>query len=383
VISPQYRLRLVRIGRMRHLSTILPLIAASAMPLFLSSCGRGGSDAKNAGDSSSEKTADAPAYDPYAEAIKGHSLVGDLEFPVVFRHPEFEQSAKDSRRTIVFYTDDGAHGWLQHENTAAAILLGQRLAEAVTGSEVVVLRDSFPDADLLDRAAAVVFYCSGTEHHPFNDSPNREAWQAALGRGIGAVAIHWMLEAGNPEAEALVAKSFGGIFELDFSVNPMWMGKFPEITEHEITRGMSPFEVYDEYYFNIRFPEGLPGTRTNVLEAIPPKRVFLPEDGPRSNNPHVRATQGRPHVIAWTYLRPGDARSFAFTGGHFHWVLKQDDYRRLLLNGIAWAAGIDVPDAGIPDTTPNDQELMAHQDSPSDKAWRPMPGQPPFDPAPN
>ncbi len=360
----------------------LPCLSLLVASLLAASCG-GDSGTTPGNGQEADPPTEAQATQPAAHALEGYTRADSVEYPVVFRHADFDATPEEDRRVIVFHTEDGLHGWLQHENTAASILLGERLAELVPGVEAVVLRGDFPDAELLERAATVVFFGNGTEHHAFNEEVVRERWRAVKESGVGAVGIHWALEAEDPEGEQLVAETFGGFFELHYSVNPMWLGEFEEIPEHQITRGIEPFKIYDEFYFNIRFPEELPGTRTDILTAVPPRRVILlPEDGPRSNNEHVRASEGVPQVIAWTYERPSGGRSYSFCGTHFHWCFKDDTYRRLMLQGIAWTAEIEIPEEGFEDRRPTDQEMMRHQDNDAQEDWRPMPGQPPLDDPP-
>lgn len=299
-----------------------------------------------------------------------------------FAHPTFEQTAESERRRIVFFTDDGAHGWMQHEHTAGAILFAKRLCALLPATEAVVLRDQFPDAAMLARASSVVLFCSGSETHPLNDAAKRASMETAMAAGTGLVALHWALEAGTAEANTFLKSHLGGYFELDYSVNPMWKADIKSFTEHPVTRGLSPYTIYDEFYFNMRFPD-VPGTRTVLAEAIPPKKVILlPEDGPRSNNPVVRASLGKSQALAWAFDRPAGGRSFGFTGGHFHWDWKDDQQRRLLLNAIAWTAKADIPATGLIDETPSDAELMENQDSSPTPGWKPMPGQPPLDTTP-
>jgi hypothetical protein len=67
----------------------------------------------------------------------------------------------------------------------------------------------------------------------------------------------------------------------------------------------------------------------------------------------------------WLYKAPeksGGARGFGFTGGHYHKNWKNDDQRRLVLNAIAWIAGMEVPAGGVPTETPTDQEMTANLD---------------------
>ena len=314
----------------------------------------------------------APVPAPVPVATPGH--------PAVMAHPAIDSVPAADRKRILFLTDNGEHGWMQHENTAGAMLIGKRLAAALPGCEVMVLRDDFPDEATLAAAASVVLFASGQERNLLDNPVRRDALASAMRGGCGLAVLHWCLEAGTPEGAGFLRDYLGGWFEVDYSVNPMWLAKFDPIVPHETTRGVRPYTIYDEFYFNLRLPE-VPGRRTAVLEAVPPKRVVvMPDDGPRSNNPTVRASLGKPHVLAWTYERPGGGRSLGFTGGHFHWDWKHDDQRRFVLNGIAWTAGFAIPEGGVSDQRPEDQELLEHQDSPPEPAWKPMPGQPGRDP---
>ena len=75
------------------------------------------------------------------------------------------------------------------------------------------------------------------------------------------------------------------------------------------------------------------------------------KDGPHSNNPHVRKAMeaGEIQHIGWAYERPdGKGRGFGTTGGHYHFTWNSDDWRTLILNAIAWTAGVEIPADGVP-----------------------------------
>ena len=67
------------------------------------------------------------------------------------------------------------------------------------------------------------------------------------------------------------------------------------------------------------------------------------------------------------YERPDGGRGFGFTGGHSHWNWANDSFRTVVLNGIVWTAGLDVPAGGVPSKTPTLEELEANQDKPQPK----------------
>ena len=66
--------------------------------------------------------------------------------------------------------------------------------------------------------------------------------------------------------------------------------------------------------------------------------------------------------MAWAFERPNGGRSFGYTGGHYHKNWQNDDIRKLVLNAIAWSAGVNVPDAGVASTTPTADEMAANLD---------------------
>ena len=57
-----------------------------------------------------------------------------------------------------------------------------------------------------------------------------------------------------------------------------------------------------------------------------------------------KAENGGPDPVSWAYDRPDGGRSFVWGGSDFHDNMHGvADYRRFLLNGIAWTAGLAVP----------------------------------------
>ena len=64
----------------------------------------------------------------------------------------------------------------------------------------------------------------------------------------------------------------------------------------------------------------------------------------------------------WASERPGGGRGFGFTGGHVHWNWAHPDYRKLVLNAIAWIAGAEVPENGINSGPYSMADLLANQD---------------------
>jgi len=103
---------------------------------------------------------------------------------------------------------------------------------------------------------------------------------------------------------------------------------------------------------------------TPILTAVPPDSTRERPDGEHSGNAAVRARKGMPEHLAWVRQRPNGGRGFGFTGGHWHWNWGNDNFRKVVLNGIAWTAKIEIPPDGIPSATPSLQDLRFYQDKP-------------------
>jgi hypothetical protein len=106
---------------------------------------------------------------------------------------------------------------------------------------------------------------------------------------------------------------------------------------------------------------------TPILTAVPPDSTRRSGNDAHGANPAVFARKGMPEHVAWACERPDGGRGFGFTGGHSHWSWGCDSFRTVVLNGIVWTAGIEVPKAGVPSKTPTYAELEANQDKPQPK----------------
>jgi type 1 glutamine amidotransferase len=264
------------------------------------------------------------------------------------------------RRTIVFVAGKRSHGFNRHEHNAGCELLARLLNEHVPQINAVVHRDGWPaDPAAFDEADAVAIYSDGGLGHVV--MKHLAAVDALAKKGVGIACIHYAVEVPKGNPGKLMLEWTGGYFETHWSVNPTWVAEFRKIPEHPITRGVKPFVMKDEWYYHMRFREGMEGV-TPVLSAVPPESTRRRPDGPHSGNAYVRARTGMSEHLAWAYDRPGGGRGFGFTGGHWHWNWAHDQFRKAVLNGLVWVAGADVPPGGVQSRRPTVAELEAGQD---------------------
>jgi type 1 glutamine amidotransferase len=269
---------------------------------------------------------------------------------------------------IVFLAGQKSHGYGAHEHRAGSMLLAKLLNESdlnVNASVVTEGRLPEPGSSASDPDAIVMF-CDGQGKHI--GKAHRAVIQKWVDAGVGVSCLHYGVEV-EPD---VLGKEFldwiGGYFEVEWSVNPHWTPEFDEFPDHPITNGVKPFSIRDEWYYHMRFQPEMKGV-TPILSALPPIKSLTKRknNNPgRVSNPTVLAKvkAGEKQVVAWAYERPNGGRGFGFTGGHFHLNWQHDDFRKTVLNAIAWTAHLKIPATGIVSRTPTDAEMELNQDYP-------------------
>ena len=110
---------------------------------------------------------------------------------------------------------------------------------------------------------------------------------------------------------------------------------------------MEDFKVKDEWYFNMRFREGKEGV-TSVLDAVPDDNARSGKSSwPRGPKKHILEASGKSETLCWSVERNDGGRGVGFTGAHFHSNFADDGFRKLVLNAVAWTAGVDIPEKGL------------------------------------
>jgi type 1 glutamine amidotransferase len=197
-------------------------------------------------------------------------------------------------------------------------------------------------------------------------NPHIQEFDALMKKGAGLVCIHYGVETPKGATGDAFLKWMGGYFETDWSVNPHWDAEFTTFPEHPISQGVKPFKINDEWYFHMRFSDNMEGV-TPILSAHPPQDTMRRTDGPHSGNQAVRTAMANHEIqhVAWAFQREDSGRGFGFTGGHFHWNWGDENFRKVVLNAIVWAAHGEVPQNGVTTENPTRQILEQNQDEPT------------------
>ncbi|MCH2201067.1 MAG: DUF1080 domain-containing protein [Fuerstiella sp.] len=268
-------------------------------------------------------------------------------------------------KRVAMISGTPSHGFGSHEHRAGCMLLAEALNNSRLDIEASVYTDGWPkDETVLDYADAIVIYADGGAGHPFNE--HLERLRQIQNRGVGMACIHYGVEVPTGDSGDAIRDWIGGYFETHWSVNPHWTASFDRLPSHPIARGVRPFTIHDEWYYHMRFVNELTGV-TPILTDLPPADSLSRDDGPHSNNEYVRAAvleRQEPQHVAWAHERSDGGRGFGFTGGHFHWNWGNANFRKLVLNAIAWTAHAEIPTDGISSGELSIDELIANQDYP-------------------
>ena len=180
---------------------------------------------------------------------------------------------------IVLIAGRPSHGPGDHEFNAGCKLLAKCLAE-VPGIDPVFVAGGWPrDEAVFDGARTIVFFMDGGGGHPIIKKDHLETIQKLMDKGVGLVCLHYAVEVPKGKPGDKFLDWIGGYYEIGFSTNPHWTADITKLPEHPTTRGVKPFAVRDEWYFNIRFRPDMKGV-TPILAAKPDdndaRRAFPP-----------------------------------------------------------------------------------------------------------
>jgi len=284
---------------------------------------------------------------------------------ILLTFPAAGAAAEDKK--ILFLAGPRDHGFPgRHEYERDLKTLAQSLEQSanVHGINTQLIVGSLPrDLAAVQDAAAIVIDSSSDraadETHPLfppNPStngrgydPDTTAYLKSLDdlirqKQIGVVIIHYANWAENWRAREYHLEWTGGLWVQMGSRNPVddWRMSL-ESRRHPILRGVKPWTYRDEIFC----------------------RFFLPNDARRTNLLLATPTEDKmkigPQIASFAYQRDDGGRGFVYGGLDFRDNLSNDNYRKFLLNGIAWAAHIDIPKTGIASPTPDVADVSARK----------------------
>ena len=240
-----------------------------------------------------------------------------------------EENPKDAKTKIVLIAGSNYFKPGEHEYLAGCAVLAKLLAEN-PGVAPVFAVDWPTKPETFANAKAVVFLFDGGDKHAILKENRVEQIQKLVDSGVGLVQFHQAVDYPKDLGEK-VRSWTGGCWEKGMGARAHWISEFKDFPTHPITRGVEPFKINDGYITKIHFVDGMKGV-TPLLHTEDPKAKtkLKPEET----------------MIAWAFERPGGGRSFTFTGAHLHASFNEPGYRKFLVNGILWSAGVEIPKDG-------------------------------------
>ena len=278
--------------------------------------------------------------------------------------------AEDAKTKIVLIAGPVSHPSGQHEFNAGSILLARALNEqSGLPVHVDVVHNGWPeDESVFKGAKAVVIYSDGNDRHPTKD--HEATLDAMVDKGVGVMCIHYAVEVPAGERGDYFAKWIGGHYEGGFSCNPHWTAPLDPNSDHPIAKGVPQFPANDEWYYNIRFP----GQKSamDVLTSVPTRDrinryIHWTPDGEKM----LESKQS----LMWAVEREDGGRGVGFTGGHWHRNWAIDDFRRIVLNGMIWTAGMEIPDGGVKSDPITEAQLNENLDQKKKMEFIKLPSQ--------
>ncbi|MEI6232482.1 MAG: ThuA domain-containing protein [Planctomycetota bacterium] len=211
-----------------------------------------------------------------------------------------------------------------------------KLLQGTPGLHVSVVRGGWPkNPDLFNNAKAIVLFMEGGEGgtiHPLSAPGRLEIIEKAMKQGAGLVTLH---KAGAipDELGTKMLDLQGGYYDFKASSKGHWLVDFHTFVEHPITRGMKPFSLNDGYCIGIKFAPDMKGVTPLLFAPKGNGKIAL----------SAESTTASKDITAWAFERPDAGRTFVFTGLHSHRYLTELSIRKLTINGILWAAKLEVP----------------------------------------
>ncbi len=259
-------------------------------------------------------------------------------------------------KKIVFVAgpkDHGAPGRHEHEKDLRVLAYSLERSSNLKGVTTQVIVGQVPkDLTGLKDAAAIVLESSSDrapkESHalfPNNATTDGKTYDAAttayldgfgelMKKGVGLVVFHYATWPENETARKYFLDWLGGYWKQGTSTNPVdeWT-MTPKPGNHPILRGVKPWTYREEVFCRFILPEDRP--TVPLLIGTPAKRADV-----------------GPQVASWAYQRKEGGRAFVMGGLDWHSNMLVEDNRRFLLNGIVWAAGMEVPAGGVASSLP-------------------------------
>ncbi len=263
---------------------------------------------------------------------------------------ESAPAAKDAptRKKVVLIAGKKSHGPVGngiHDYGWSVQLLKVMLDHSNIKDQVrvEVHLDGWPeDPKTLEDADTLMIVSDGRDGDKYEEAQHLASEERVqfidkqMKRGCGFLTFHFSTFAPEKYRDQML-NWCGGYFQWETDGKRQWYSaitaKEAEVqlgtADHPVSRGLKPFTLREEFYYNLRFKAK--DESLKPIWVVPALKGRDPDGG----------------IVAWARARPDSGRGFGTTCGHFYDNWKQEQFRKLILNAIAWTAKLEVPEAGV------------------------------------
>lgn len=217
----------------------------------------------------------------------------------------------------------GTHEFMPGVNILANLL------QNFQGLELKITKADEPwekGPELLDAADGLLLFVSEGARWMSQKPDRLDALKRFGQRGGACVALHWGMGTVEAQNIAEFVKLFGGCHGGPDRKHQTLKTRiqFPD-NDHPVLRGLNGLDVYDEFYYRLKF--------------ITPLDTIIPLAQAKID--------GKLETISWAWERSNGGRSLGFSGLHFHKNWNLTVYRRLMIQAILWTLKLSIPVNGV------------------------------------
>ncbi len=249
-----------------------------------------------------------------------------------------EADSSDPKLTRILLLASGPSSKpMAHEYFAGCALLMDWLKQQ-PGVWPVMAREWPKNEKLVESAKCIIYYGDGGGKQPFIEPARWAKLSKVINNGAGFVLLHQAVDfPKGPDGEQIKGW-LGGVFQSGMGCRGHWDMDLKTIGNHPVLNGVKPFAAPgDGWLYNLSFAEKGQGFSPLIVGQVPDKS---------RTSADAKQHIGRDEVIAWAHQRAGGGRGFGFTGADLHKSWGYESQRKLVVNGILWSAGLEVPKDG-------------------------------------
>lgn len=235
---------------------------------------------------------------------------------------------------------NGLHDYGWHVRLIKVMLDNSNVGEQVA---VEYHLNGWPeDQSTLKNADTIMVISDGRDGGKFKEALHLEGEERVkfvekqMKRGCGLCVFHFSTFGPDKYADRML-RWYGAYFDWEKDGKRDWYSAIKTLEaqvelanpDHPICRGVEPFTMKEEFYYNLRFDP-------DDEKLVPLWEV-----------PALKGREPLGNVVAWARAREDGGRGYGTTCGHWFKRWKIDSYRTGILNGLIWTAKVKVPEDGV------------------------------------